>query len=50
MALIIPSPDWSVFDRLTSIFTPSLTNSTSSFSILTNSDLLNPPANPININ
>ena len=43
----MPSPDWSVFDLLIKILTPSETNSRSSQSIETNSDLLNPPANPI---
>ncbi len=49
MALVIPSPDWSVFDRLINIFNPSFVNSKSSRSMLTNSDLLKPPENPIRI-
>ena len=47
MPLVIPSPDWSVFDLFTNILTPSHTNSISSYSISTNSDLLKPPENPI---
>ena len=50
MAFTIPSPDWSDLDFLTNIFTPSLTNSTSSLVIATSSDLLNPPEKPIKIN
>ena len=49
IALIIPSPDWSDFDFFTNIFTPSLTNSTSSLVIDTSSDLLKPPEKPTNI-
>ena len=49
IAFVIPSPDWSDFDFLTNIFTPSLTNSTSSLVIETNSDLLKPPEKPISI-
>ena len=47
--MINPSPDWSVFDLFTKIFTPSLTNSISSNSIETSSDLLKPPEKPTNI-
>ena len=47
---IKPSPNWSVLDLLSVIFTPSSTKSRSSKSIEINSALLNPPPKPTSIN